>query len=951
MTPEKWNEIKEIFNEAVELPTEEREGFLDGRIDGDAGLRLEVEKLLASDENAETLFDGKSLVSPDIFSAGKQIGNYHILKKIGEGGMGAVYLAERADLKQKIALKIIRHGANSEVILRRFRREQEILASLEHPNIARLLDVGISADDIPFLAMEYVEGEDLMMFCERKNLSVNEKLILFRKVCAAVSYAHSRLVVHRDLKPSNILVNEKGEPKLLDFGISKLISETETDDKGTVTSLGMLTPNYASPEQFRGETVSTATDVYSLGVILFELLTDALPYEITGKRLDEVARAVIETNPQKPSEVISEGAEKNKKGEEEKNLSTADSRLPTDRNRRPKTEDRGRKSQTANRKSLRGDLDNIILKTLRKEPERRYFSVEQFSEDLRRHLEGLTVTARPDTFSYRAEKFIARNRLAIAAGLIIVLTLLGGIAATTWQAVRAEHQKALAEKRFGEVRQIANNVIFKYYDEIENLKGATKARKQIISDAATYLENLNTTEGNDPQLKNEIGRAYIRLGEIQGGNAEANIGDTEAALQSFERAVALLDEAMKASPNDDFTIDLMSGLNKYGMQLLRDKNYKGAQAQFNRAIELISSIKDENRLSAKRDDGSSMILELGDSLLNLCQSVPSGTGEGESVGFCERSRDVFLKELSKYPQNAENGKARFDIYQGLIAAEQQLGISYLVLADDTNIEFEPEKKIALYKQALPYLRQAGDYAKELLAPNPNDDRVRNQILFSTLYETTAQRGAGDAEGALQVQLKLLEDAKTASAKDEENAEARYDIFRVLDQISLTYLALKNFDKSLETYGQAEKLLSEIITADSGNAEAQTDKFNLILRIGEAQIEKGEYSLVENTFQRALNFAKSASQLKDTPYGFYAEGVYQEEVALSKRTLAERNNRLSKPERLKLLEQAKNGYQSALTMWKEKTAELEEFGIDEDKIKDTEGKIIQCEKIAEQIEKL
>ncbi|MGI8789108.1 MAG: hypothetical protein ACR2HG_15310, partial [Pyrinomonadaceae bacterium] len=594
--------------------------------------------------------------------------------------------------------------------------------------------------------------------------------------------------------------------------------------------------------------------------------------------------------------------------------------------------------------------DNIILKALRKEPDRRYSSVEKFSDDIRRHLEGLPVTARPDTFSYRAEKFIARNRFAIAAGFVILLTLLGGIAATTWQAVRAERQRVLAEKRFGEVRQLANNVIFKYYDEIKNLQGATKARKQIISDAAMYLENLNTTEGSDPQLKNEIGRAYVRLGEMQGGNAEANIGDTEAALQSFGRAVVLLEEAAQSSPNDNFTLDLIGGLNQYGMQLLRDKDYKGAQAQFNRAVEMVGSVKDENRLSAKREDGSSMILELGKSLLNLCQSVPSGTGEDESVGFCERSRDLFLKELNKYPQNAENGKARFDIYQGLIAAEQQLGISYLVLADDTNEEFEPEKKIELYKQALPHLRQASDYAKQLLAPNPNDERVRNQILFSALYETTAQRGAGDAEGALQTQLKLLEDAKTASAKDEENAEARYDIFRVLDQIAQTDLALKNFDKNLEINGEAEKILSEIIAADSGNAEAQTDKFNLILRIGETQIEKGEYAIAENTFQRASSFAKSASELKNSPYIAYAEGVYHEDSSLNKRIQAERNNRLSKPERLKLLEQAKNGYQKALAIWNEKTDELEEFGIDEDKIKDTEGKIAQCEKLSEQIEK-
>jgi non-specific serine/threonine protein kinase/serine/threonine-protein kinase len=930
MTPEKWREVKEIFNEAVELSADEREKFLAGRIDGDAEMRREVEKLLASDEHAETLFDAVQLVAPKDFSIEDKIGNYQIIKKIGEGGMGAVFLAERAHVQQRVALKIIRRGADSEVILKRFRREQEILAALEHPNIARLLDVGASLEGIPFLAMEYVEGEDLTTYSRRKNLSVGKRLILFRKVCEAVSYAHSRLIVHRDLKPLNIIVNEKGEPKLLDFGISKLISDSDSkEDKGTVTSLGMLTPNYASPEQFRGETVSTLTDVYSLGVILFELLTDALPYEITNKRLDEVARAVIETNPQKPSEAVGGSTESNKQ----------------------KTDDRratNSKSKSQSLKSLRGDLDNIILRSLRKEPERRYSSVEQFSEDLRRHLDGQPVTARPDTFSYRAEKFIRRNRAAVLAGLVILLTLIGGIAATSWQAVRAERQRILAEKRFVEVRQIANNVIFKYYDEIQNLEGATKARNLIISDAATYLENLYTTESSDSQLKNEIGRAFVRLAEIQGGNAEANVGDSQASLQSFRRAVSLLEEAAAAMPSDAFTLDLINALNRYGMQLVRDKDYKGAQTQFNRAVELIGGITDENRLSAKRTDGSSPILELGVSLLSLCQAVPSGTEEGESVYYCERSRNVFLDELSKYPPTAENRSARFDVYQGLIAAEQQLGIAYLILADGTNVEFEPEKKTSLYKQAQPYLRRAIDYAKELVAANPNDERVRNQILFSTLYETTAMRGAGDASGALQIQLELLEEAKAFAAKDEQNVEIRYDVFRVLDQIAQTYHALKNYNKSLETYEQAEKVLDAVIALDDGNAEAQTDKFNMILKAGETEIETGEYTLAEKTFQRALNFAKSASQLKDTPYEFYAEGSYQENSALLKRAQAERNNRLSKQERLKLLEQAKDDYQSALAMWKEKTVELEEFGITDEKIGDTENKISQCEKLAEQI---
>lgn len=246
MNSEQWSEVKELFTRIADLPEGEREKALDDLTAGDAEVRREVEKLLASDGNDETFFNNLSVI-PNHSAIKDKIGNYNILEKIGEGGMGAVYLAQRVDLPQKVALKIIRRDADSAVILRRFRREQEILAALEHPNIARLLDVGVADDDTPFLAMEYVEGVDLIGFCSDSDLSITEKLKIFRKVCEAVSYAHSRLVVHRDLKPSNILVNQKAEPKLLDFGISKLLSDAQTADKGTVTSFGMLTPNYASP--------------------------------------------------------------------------------------------------------------------------------------------------------------------------------------------------------------------------------------------------------------------------------------------------------------------------------------------------------------------------------------------------------------------------------------------------------------------------------------------------------------------------------------------------------------------------------------------------------------------------------------------------------------------------------------------------------------------------------
>ena len=327
----------------------------------------------------------------------QQIGVYEIVSDLGFGGMGAVYLARRADGKfeQTVAIKMLRREFNTERLRRTFEREKDILAALSHSNIARLLDAGSTTEGIPYLVMEYVKGEPLDEFCRRRQLSLDERLRLFTKVCEAVAYAHRNLIVHRDLKPSNILVSEDGEPKLLDFGISKLLGTDGADGVGGVTQLGALTPHYASPEQVRGETVTTASDVYSLGVVLFKVLTDRLPYRSTEKTNGDLQRAITESAPPLPSA----------------------------------------SAQTADMTSrLKGDLDNIVLKSLSKEPERRYHTVDQFAADLRRFAEGQPVMARPATLPYRAIKFYGRNKVSVWAAALILISLCAGIVAALSQA-------------------------------------------------------------------------------------------------------------------------------------------------------------------------------------------------------------------------------------------------------------------------------------------------------------------------------------------------------------------------------------------------------------------------------------------------------------------------------------------------------------------------------------
>ncbi|MBA3895152.1 MAG: serine/threonine protein kinase [Gemmatimonadales bacterium] len=422
--------------------------------------------------------------------------------------MGAAYLAERADgqYEQRVALKVIKRGMDTEQVLARFRAERQILASLDHPNIARLLDGGSTDQGVPFLAMEYIEGEPIDAWTARRALSVDERLRLLLQVCGAVAYAHQHLVVHRDIKPLNILVTPEGVPKLLDFGIAKVLHEHADQATSTVTGMRLLTPEYASPEQVEGRRATTVSDVYALGVVLYELLTGQSPYRLRSRAPLDVVEAVRTTDPERPSAIG--GTEKL-------------------------------------RCRLRGDLDTILLTALRKEPARRYQSVEQFAGDVRRHLEGLTVHARPDTFGYRAGKFVRRNRVPVAAGVLLALALVGGTATTAYQASAARAAQDRAERRFADVRKLANALLFDYHDAIRDLRGAGPVRERMVRDALGYLDGLAQESGEDPSLQHELAGAYHRIGDLQGGEP-SSLGDTEGAARSYGKALAILESLLRA---------------------------------------------------------------------------------------------------------------------------------------------------------------------------------------------------------------------------------------------------------------------------------------------------------------------------------------------------------------------------------------------------------------------
>ena len=488
-TPERqrWRRINAILDAVLELPSGERAPHLQQVCGDDAALLREVEELLAATIASDTF-----LTTPAIERAaplvavverehktaaaslleGRVVGPYRLLAELGEGGMGVVYLAERIDgqFEQQVAVKLLKQGLISEESRRRFLLERQILARLQHPAIARLLDGGVTADGTPFFVMERVDGRTVTSFCADRALRTDDRLRIFLEICAAVQYAHRNLIVHRDLKPSNILVDESGRVKLLDFGIAKLLAEGDSALAGSShTVVRALTPDYAAPEQLRGEPVNTSTDVYALGVLLYELLAGERPHRADHRTIGSLERAILDEAPLPPSARVDSG----------------------DLRRR-----------------LKGDLDRIVLKALQKSPERRYPSAEAFASDVRRHLEGLPVSARGDALAYRARKFLGRHRVGAGAAALLLLTLVGGLVATTWQARRAEREARKAEA----VKEFLKTLLSAADPTLA--KGREPSVRQLLDAGAGRIE---TELRNQPDVQSEvaslIASVYHSLGE------------------------------------------------------------------------------------------------------------------------------------------------------------------------------------------------------------------------------------------------------------------------------------------------------------------------------------------------------------------------------------------------------------------------------------------------------
>ncbi len=569
MEPERWRQIEDLFHTALDCEPGRRAVFLDSACAGDASLRKEIESLLSSYEKGSftetpAFVEGIKLLeeNEDRSHADQNIGPYRVIRKIGQGGMGAVYLAARADkaFQKEVAIKLIKRGQGSEDVIRRFRSERQILASLDHPNITRLLDGGTTEDGLPYFVMEFIQGQPIDNYCDSHKLGTTERLRLFQDVCAAVHYAHQHLVIHRDLKSGNILVTAEGVPRLLDFGIAKLLSSEPSVADPTVTIARRMTPLSASPEQVRGRNITTASDVYSLGVLLYELLTGHGPYRLAGRSPEEIERAICEEVPEKPSIVIGRPEE-----------------FQADDGITPQSVSETREGTPDKlRRRLCGDLDNIVLMALRKEPQRRYVSAEQFSQDITRHLEKLPVIARPDTAGYRAAKFVARHRAGVAAAVLLVLSLAAGIAATAWQAkvAVAEGQRARVEsakaQRINAFLQDMLSFSSPAYNSSNPRKDPDAKVSEVVEQAAKRAESELADQPEVlAEMQRTIGSVYYAQGRYD--KAEQIL---RAALEKYSRLYG------PDRPETILASNLLANV------LLRKGNAAEAEALFRHDIEI-----------------------------------------------------------------------------------------------------------------------------------------------------------------------------------------------------------------------------------------------------------------------------------------------------------------------------------------------------------------------------
>ena len=916
MTPERWQQIRAVFERAELMTGTECAEYLERACASDPELRTEIESLLAVaaqaggeflNTPAADLMQSTEQAEPTLSWIDRRIGPYQIVAEVGHGGMGEVYRAVRMDgqFDQQVAIKLVRTGMGSSFIVQRFLHERQILASLNHSHIARLLHGGSTDDGVPYLVMEFIEGERIDTYCESARLSVSERLRLFLQVCDAVQYAHQRLIVHRDIKPNNILVTKDGVPKLLDFGIAKML-DPAADMETTVAR--PMTPEYASPEQIRGEPITTATDVYSLGVVLYQLLTGRSPYKVGARTPQEWSRAITETQPHRPSNIVISTERVGQDGE------ASAATVPTILSANEPT-------PAKLRRRLTGDIDNILLKALRKEPELRYGSVQQFADDISRHLNGLPVTAAKGSWAYFARKFIVRHRTGLAATAVVILALTAGILATENQARIARMERARAQKRFDDVRQFSNALIFDVHDALLAVPGTTAARNLLLDRAVKYLDDVSKDAEGDADLQRELALGYQRLATVQGDATVANMGQVSAADMSIQKAMHLF-KAVAASNPSDLTDQLNLAM-IYRKKGISDIYYPNGRVQLEKAIAITDRLMPSNGTDSKvrieraiEYQGMGLSLDIAGYRLRATDSLRSALtlveatarddphyrnlaarkaklsvelgNEYADAGEMQKAREVTTDGVAAYQALVDKG-ADQDTVRDLAQSRQYLGKIDLMLNDVS----AARENFRLAREALAPLAKADSnniqFRIDLLGLEFQDDRL---LVLEGKFK----------EGATQLQSLITRYRKLGS---EEDAGPGYGV--LFTWLGEAQFGANNYAHALQSFQQAAKALeAEGAQYDDGRSGLVT----VYVRMGDALLELNRPAEAEKAYTTAqkksdLSFAYDQH---DIP-AIYSSAAITSTLAALRMKMS--NAAHSSEERLRLRNQACDAFKESL----------------------------------------
>ena len=757
-----WARLKELFCAVLEQEPDNRTAFLAEACADNRELKTKVEGLLARHAQPDTLFDDfpvrrtevmRYLERADrILTEGELVSPRWAIEHIlGRGGMGEVYKARDKQLGRPVAIKIMRAGIAQAELLARFDQEREILAALDHPNIARLFDAGSTADGRPYLVMEYVQGQPLDQYCRVLNLDLTARLRLFQKVCRVVQFSHQNLVVHRDLKPSNILVTGQGEIKLLDFGIAKLLHPVVGWPMPDVTQAEFraLTPDYASPEQVRGLPITTATDVYALGVILYLLLTGYKPYSLSGQAPHEMSRIICEQEPARPSAVA---------------------------------------------RQLAGDLDAILLHALQKDPSRRYSSVEQFDQDIQSYLDGRPIRARRQTLAYRFGRFVQRNKVASVAALVMLIITGSGVAGIAWEAQLARSERDRAERRFNDVRALANWMLFDLHDAMTKIPGSTATRALLVQRALEYLDRLERDATNDINLKSEVAAAYERIGYAQGHPSWGNVGDTEGALRSFRKALAIREAVAAAKTAGPEEQRAVAGIyNNLGVTQQITGDLAGALQSLNKSLILLQALAADSKARFARRDIADAHHDLGRVLER------SGNWPGARAHY----REAMIQEEAL----ARDFPADSEIQRNLSLTYKQNGVM-LAKAGDLNGAF-----VLLYK--------ALTIDEAFLAKDPSP-RSREYLSFAHSDLGLAFHRTGNLQAALKHYRNALALRLQLTADDPQDLRQRRFLALNYTGLAQVLISLGWLVQASEAYRHAIVILQPLSTLDPKNAVVRRD---------------------------------------------------------------------------------------------------------------------------------